>query len=262
MIYKTVILVFTTITLCKTQTQHKVEERVVNCGKYAEDWRIAQCASSLKKDQLITKYAFNNFMDQAKAVGTSSVQYYSIGFTTGAEHKLVAGRIDDPKLKSGITFSYSPKGIYFDKKLMDLGHAFSKPVALYLVNEVEGYPEWNSDFLSTYQASGHDELYATYQGPDAGPVDLSKKKEACGEFQRWVKDNIDQKMKGVAILFGTKHWCPVLRDGVMEMVVAETHEIEIITLEGKREKMQTIKSAVWQDGKFGEPTPKMLAVFQ
>lgn len=78
------------------------------CEKYADAWRIAICAGSLYKDKCITRTVFNNYLDMAKRIGPPTTSFYSIGFTTGLETKLVAGRIDDPILSSGFSMDYSP----------------------------------------------------------------------------------------------------------------------------------------------------------
>lgn len=231
------------------------------CEKYAEAWRIAVCAGSLYKDECITRTVFNNYLDMAKRIGSPTTSLYSIGFTTGLETKLVAGRIDDPILASGFSLEYSPKRIYHERLVIDLGMEFDKPVALFSMSDLSDVPMWNSDYLTGFQPTGHMNSYALYKSSGATKVSLNGD-ENCGNFATWIDENLNAKLKNTAVWFGKDHWCPILKNGVMEIVIADVIELDQLNFDGKMTKTLTVSSAVWRNGHFGKPTKEMLSVFQ
>lgn len=235
---------------------------ISNCAKYKEDWRISECASGLKRDGLISKFLYNNYLDMAKTTGAATTTFYGVGITWGLENRLIAGSIKEPKFEKSVSMKLEASSLYFDTKLIDIGHEFDKPVALFVVNEVKGVPAWEGKFMSGWQKSGMEEIAALYRTEDSGPVNLRNTQERCSEFTQWIHDNLIVRKKGVAILMGPNQWCPVIKSSVMELVVAETHEVEVLTMTGEREMMTVVKSAVWKDGAFGDPSEELKSVFQ
>nr|QTJ63675.1 capsid protein [Trichopteran jingmen-related virus] len=236
-------------------------EELSDCGKYNEDWRISQCASSLKQKKLISKFLYNNYLDMAKTKGASFTKYYSVGVAMGLENKFIAGTINDPKFETMYGFNIDPASLYFDIKLIDMGVYFDKPVALFLLNNVQNVPEWDSEFLSKWQKTGKDEVSSLYKAAGAGVIDINSP-ENCGKYEKWINDHLTVRKQGVAIQMGPSLWCPIVRDGTMEIVVAETHDIQTIGMDGMMVKMTVVKSAVWATGTFGKPTEAMKKVFQ
>lgn len=117
--------------------------------------------------------------------------------------------------------------MYYDTMMIDMGAAFDRPTALFLVNKISNVPEWNGQFMAAWQKNGIEEVAALYRSEDAGPTEL-KGKENCGNYGNWIDSKLGIKRKGVAILLGQKQWCPVLHDGVMEIVVGEAEQINML----------------------------------
>lgn len=97
-----------------------------DCGSHKENWRVSECASSMYSQGLITEHQYVRYLALAIQMSDTSVDYYSLGITTGAENKLVAGKIRDPTFSRSVSLNYSPKGIYFTKRLIDLAANFSR----------------------------------------------------------------------------------------------------------------------------------------
>lgn len=187
--------------------------------------------------------------------------YYSVGLNVGLEPKLVAGTIKDPKFDTMIALPLDVSSIYFQHKLLDMGERFDKPVALFLTNTIDEVLVWSSEFMSNWQKKGLEEIAAVYKAQDAGPISLHGA-EKCAEYTKWVDENLTSKKTGVAIVLGPNQWCPVLADGIMEMVVGEVEKVDVLSMSGTTTTMWRLKTAVWKHGKFGHPTKEMQSVFQ
>nr|QTJ63649.1 capsid protein [Neuropteran jingmen-related virus] len=259
-------LVLTTI--AQAEPEGVIEEgsgptdKISDCAKYKEDWRISSCASNLKKDGLITKYMYNNYLQLAERTGTITTSFYGLGLTTGLETKVMMGRIDEPKLSAGYAIEISPKRIYFQRKLISLGVEFNKPVALFSTKDLKDVPEWNVEYMTSYQPVGRGEVYAVYRAPEASSIKSFSGEERCGAFNRWMHAHINSRMEGIAIWFGPDYWCPVLKEGIMEIVVAEVEEVDHLNIDGTMDTIYTVTSSVWKDGKFGQPEQAHASVFQ
>lgn len=226
-----------------------------NCGKYVEDWRVSACASTLRQQNLISRYTYIQYLDLAKAKGGAYVTHYSIGFTTGLETKIVAGTIKDPVFDKEYSLNVEPSKLYFEKVLIDLGATFDKPVALFSINEIKGIPLWSKAAMSSWQPHGDQEVHTIFRSEKSGVLTLDAASK-CNEFTRWTNENMAQPKKGVAILMGNDYWCPAVSSGVMEVVVAET-----MVIENNGKKLIVVKHGVWKNGQFGNPSPLLKTVF-
>lgn len=227
------------------------EYTISQCADYPEDWRIAACASSLKARALITKTTFNSYLELAKSKGGVLNEYYSVGLTVGVSNRLVVGKINDPIFEKSYGVGYNPASLYGKPMWVDMGHEHEKMTIMYLVNDVPDIPEWDGSRMNRLQHKGTGEITALYKAPNQGPVSL-KEKENCSKLTKWMHENIQTGMKGITIAVGPDMWCPVLRDGLASMVVAEMHSLKYLSEDGSMSTRWTVKRAMWQNGSFGD----------
>nr|WGZ60539.1 VP2 [Jingmenvirus sp.] len=254
---KLVILINLIVLMAADDSSH--EYLANQCADYPEDWRIAACAANLKSRALITKTTFNNYLELAKAKGGVQTEYYSVGLTVGMSNRLVVGKINDPVFEKNYGIDYNPAALYGKPMWVDMGHEHEKMTILYLTNEIPDIPEWDGSKMNRLQHKGVGEITALYKAPEQGPV-TTKEKENCSKLTKWMHENIQTGIKGITIAVGPDMWCPVLRDGLASMVVAEMHSLKHLNENGEITTRWTVKRAIWKDGSFGD-TKAFEAVF-
>lgn len=191
-----------------SKTPNNEPKTVSDCQKYREDWRVAQCASSLKRQKLITKHMFNTLLNEAikmERVGTTT--YYSMGLISKPSISLVAAKQIDPVFESELSIPLDPRNLYHDTMYYDNVAPVDKPVLIYLSERVDDIPQLKEGYLSMLHPKGNKDsgLRVYRYGPievDTSPV------EACSKFGSWDYLASAKKMVGVAIVMPTSMWCP------------------------------------------------------
>lgn len=233
-----------------------------NCGKYEDDWRIAQCASSLRKDNLISLTTFHDYLTLAMSKNIDKTDnFYGAGITTGHDNHLMVGKMTKPIIKQGLAIDIHPSSLYYTKKIVDLGHHFTRTVLIYPVNDIEGIPTWNTNLLSRLVPTGHETRYAVFSTEDARAIDISGP-EDCSSLSKWIDDSLPHRKEGLAIIMSQKQWCPVLSEGLTEIVVASITKETIIGADGNKKEIYTAEWAKWGSGSFGNVPQEYSQVFQ
>jgi hypothetical protein len=229
------------------------------CTHYSEGWRIAKCAATLKEQDLITTPVFVDYLRLAISKEASQTDFYGVGLTLGMENNLVIGKIKSPVVDGGMIIPVSPSAIYFTSVIVDLGIKTEKPVVLYLVKSIEGLPLWRRNFMSKLLPTGGETQYAIFSDEESGVI-TPNTPEDCSGYQRWMDENIS-KTKGIAIVLGPGQWCPVIKKGLAEVVVAELIEEERVNMKGEIEKTYRALWAKTPTEKFGKIPEMYNSVF-
>jgi len=238
-----------------------VVARERDCSKYDENWRISACASSLMKDGLISTDTYRDYLVLALDKTCDNGHFYGLGLTTGHDKYVLAGKMSKPILRSGLGVSYDPSEIYYEKVFLDLGVEFDKPVMLYLAEDIEGVPTWSSAMFSKLIPSGDGERYTIFKAEQAGPV-RPNAEEHCADMSKWVDENLQGKNKGVAIVMGKNYWCPVLKEGLTQMVMAKVNKETRVLPNGNKQSFFVVEWAKWATGSVGTVPQEYESVFQ
>lgn len=181
--------------------------------------------------------------------------------TTGNDKYIMAGKMSKPVLRQGLGFNYDPSSLYYEKVYIDLGETFDRPVTLYLVNDIDGIPEWSNTMLTKLIPTGQGERYTIFRSEKSGRVDPNDT-ENCSGLAKWIDGNLSCKKKGLAVVMGQDHWCPILRDGLTEIVLAKVIKEKRLTPAGQTVDHYVVEWARWGSGKFGEVPTEYMSVFQ
>lgn len=262
MIFVAILLLsLTNLAVTKTQTEDgPLPMHKSDCAKYGEPWRIAQCASSLLKDQLISKSIFVSYLQLAIKKITPDSTFYGAGFTTGLEKKLVAGKIEHPVFAGSIGVSYDPRDLYHERVLVDFPNQFDKPVLIFSTTKADKLPHWNSEFLSNWQHEGMRNWVAGYQADNSGKFENTKS-EDCSKLSKWITEKELKGFKNVAIVMDPSLWCPSITSGIVEIVVAEM-ESDVRVGVSSEEDIYRFNWMVWKGGSFGAVPSKFMEVFR
>ncbi|ALL52914.1 putative capsid protein [Wuhan flea virus] len=249
-------LCFIILTLLTTNILGKDRD----CGKFSENWRISACASGLKQANLISDATYVEYLLKAIIATNGPNDFYGAGMTTGLDTQLVIGKMSTPVLSSGLSFNYHPSSMYYERHLVDLGVKFDRPVALFTIDTMGSFPEWTDTMFMKFVPTGSETRYAAFRAGDGSPVNIHGQ-EHCADFTKWVDSKLPEKKQGLAIHMSQTLWCPVLKDGIMEIVVAKLNEEHRIAPNGESEKVLIVEWAIWGSGAYGDVPEEYDSVF-
>lgn len=186
----------------------KGPRRLSDCKKYAEDWRVAQCAASLKERNIISKGMYNTLLDYSKELGyVGGDKFWSVGVLYGKSTKLVAAVTKDPQFEKHLAANLDIRNLYHDEMYYDNMAPVDKPVLIFLRNQVDEIPELKPSLMANMHPMGNRNyglrLYRY------GPIEtMSKTKDGCGNFGKWDYLQSAKSMVGAAIVMPANMWCP------------------------------------------------------
>lgn len=180
----------------------------IDCRKYTEDWRVAACAASLKREGTIGKALFNELLEEAKVMGRQvGSTYWSVGLLTGRSTKIVAAKQVEPSFEKHIAVNLDPRELYHEEMYLDNLSPVDKPVLVYMTNKVDNIPALKSNLLSELHPRGSTQhglrLYRN------GPLEImTEVRDGCAKFGSWDYLASAKKMIGAAIVMPADMWCP------------------------------------------------------